>query len=243
MPLPLFSRMSSKSKYHDCWICSERFDKNADLKQHAILSHQVCRVICPWCNEEERCFNRMSDLTKHTKRRHHDLTKNPLDAHFFTKKNGFWLSLKPQHYKRIAKPTDWESLVSMRARIAVLKWVFVGNAKKSSKTREEWERGWKEVLPICGPSSQPSPSIATQRKRKYSPTRSQITPASNNVCQVSHSSEGKTTLLKAEEVNGVEWYKVEFVHWLSQSRQPMDSLLRRMGTTKRTDTVGAPSEF
>ncbi|VDI60164.1 Hypothetical predicted protein [Mytilus galloprovincialis] len=83
-----------------CWLCPETYEKKKDLKSHAISEHSVCRVVCPWCVDSERTFGRMSELTKHSKRKHNDLTIDLLEGDFFTEPNGFWLAKRPDDYVR-----------------------------------------------------------------------------------------------------------------------------------------------
>jgi hypothetical protein len=70
----------------NCWICPETFSKTKALKKHAIGNHSVCKMVCPWCIHEERTFGRISELTKHTKRKHQDLVLDLLGGEFFRAK-------------------------------------------------------------------------------------------------------------------------------------------------------------
>lgn len=230
MSLSLYSRMSSvcKEKEISCWLCPEKFEKKADLKNHAISTHSVCRMICPWCTEEEKTFTRMSELTKHCKRRHHDIVLDLLDGDYFTEKNGYWLSTRPQDYQKIINPSEETSLIAIRTRAAVLGWVEK-MGEKSSRTRKEWKEGW---------------TLQTvSRKRKYSPTRPAIDVSTITVCSISLSSKGNVALMKAVEDHATVWYKVELVHWVMEDKRAMDNLMRRMVAAQKGQEQGAPKDF
>jgi hypothetical protein len=101
----LFYWMSSEVILN-CWICPETFSKTRALKYHANGKHYVCKMVWPWCIHDERTFARMSELTKHTKRKNQDLVLDLLEGEFSTEPNGFWLAKRPSYYIKIIKPTD-----------------------------------------------------------------------------------------------------------------------------------------
>ena len=80
----------------------------------------------------------MSELTKHTKRKHNNLVLELLDGIFFTEKNGFWLAKRPKDYARIITPSEWTSTMAIRTRAALLGWVEELKKKTTSgKTKEQ----------------------------------------------------------------------------------------------------------
>ncbi|CAG2201860.1 unnamed protein product [Mytilus edulis] len=129
-----------------CWLCPETYEKKKDMKSHAISEHSVCRVVCPWCVDSERTFGRMSELTKHSKRKHNDLTIDLLEGDFFTEPNGFWLAKRPDDYIRIIKPSEWTSTIAIKTRVALLGWMEATKKEGSDKHKKSWEEGWKKAL-------------------------------------------------------------------------------------------------
>lgn len=219
----MFCRMSSEAMFN-CWICPETFTKTKDLKDHAIGKHSVCKMICPWCINEERTFARMSELTKHTKRKHQDLVLDLLEGEFFTEQNGFWLARRPSDYVKIIKPTDWTTTIAIRTRAALLGWVE--RLKKEStdyeRYKKEWEDGWKKALGHSVTSQQ------APRKRKYSPSRPSLDFPELVVARVELSTKGKSAYLRMEESATEVWFKVELVHWVMDDPKAKENLLRRM---------------
>lgn len=215
-----------------CWLCPDSFARNRDLKDHTITKHAVCKMVCPWCWEEEKLFARMSELAKHAKRKHTDLTLDLLEGDFFTEKNGFWLALRPVNYARIITPGDWEAGISIRTRAALLGWV--GRCKGATRTRMEWEAGWREAMEMETPAPTP-------RKRKYSPSAPSIDYPTLDVQRISLTSKTKVAFLRMVEVKAEVWFKVEFVHWIVEDRKAMDNLLRRMALLK--EDRDPPKEF
>jgi hypothetical protein len=205
----------------NCWICPETFSKTKALKDHAIANHSVCKMVCPWCIHEERTFARMSELTKHTKRKHPDLVLDLLEGEFFTEQNGFWLAKRPSDYVKIIKPTDWTTTIAIRTRAALLGWIE-GIKKESvdyQKYKKEWEDGWKKALGHSVTSHQ------APRKRKYSPSRPSLELI---VARVELTSKGKLVYLRMEESATEVWFKVELVHWVMDDPKAKENLLRRM---------------
>ena len=62
----------------------------------------------------------MSELTKHTKRKHQDLVLDLLGGEYFTQQNGLWLTKRPSDYVKIIKPTDWTTTIAIRTRAVLL---------------------------------------------------------------------------------------------------------------------------
>jgi hypothetical protein len=74
----------------------------------------------------------MSELQQHTEKRHQSLTDDVKTSSFFSEANGFWLSIHPENYARLIKPTDHDTILAIRTRAAVSRWLFL-----SSKTFSE----------------------------------------------------------------------------------------------------------
>jgi hypothetical protein len=77
------------------------------------------RVVCPCCYGEEKTYRRMSELQKHTEKHHQSLTDDVKTSSFFSEANGFWLSIHPEDYARLIKPTDHDTILSL-----ILRYVF-----------------------------------------------------------------------------------------------------------------------
>ena len=95
-----------------CWICSEAFKTQRDLKNHLIARpHERMRVICPWCplkeGKREKTLRRMSDLKGHIHDQHVSVSISKLPSDFFTEANGFYLELYPKDYVRIISPSTY----------------------------------------------------------------------------------------------------------------------------------------
>ena len=211
-----------------CWLCPETYEKKKDLKSHAISEHSVCRVVCPWCVDSERTFGRMSELTKHSKRKHNDLTIDLLEGDFFTEPNGFWLAKRPDDYVRIIKPSEWTSTIAIRTRAALLGWVEATKKEGSDKHKKSWEEGWKKALGHSVTSEQPTSS----RKRKYSPSRPLVDLPELAVARIDLSSKGNIGFLRMKESSAEIWFKVEMVHWVMEDSRAKDNLVRRMSIAK-----------
>ena len=139
--------MSTEVILH-CWICPETFTKIRVLKDHAIGTHSVCKMVFPWCIHEESTLARMSELTNHTKRKDEDLVLDLLEGEFFTERNGFWLAKRPSEYIKIIKPTDWTTTIAIRTRASLLSWIerIKKEGADYEKYKKEWEDGWKKEL-------------------------------------------------------------------------------------------------
>ena len=110
------------------------------MKNHAASSeHSKMRVVCPWCYGEEKTYQRMSELPKHTEKRHQSLTDDVKTSSFFSETNGFWLSIHPEDYARLIKTTDHDTILAIRTREAVNRWLE--RTGTSSRSRQQWEDG------------------------------------------------------------------------------------------------------
>ena len=155
-----------------CWFCPQTFRTNRDLKNHAASSeHKVLRVICPWCHDEEKTYRRICELQKHTDKRHPSLVDDIKGGEFFSEANGFWLGIFPEGYRKIVKPTEFESSVAMKTRAAVSRWLY--KVRNPSKTKDQWEQGWQlgRSSPPIPPPSQKSTEKERSQEACYSPTR------------------------------------------------------------------------
>ena len=148
-----------------------------------------------WCIHEERTFARMSELTKHTKRKHQDLVLYLLEGEFVT-----------EPYVKIIKPTDWTRTIAIRTRAALLGWVE--RTKKEGtdyeKYQKELEDGWKQAL---------GHSVINHQAR-----------GKENIVHPG-SSKGKLVYLRMEESATEVWFKVELVHWVMNDTKAKENLL------------------
>ena len=125
-----------------CHWCTHTFRTNRDMKNHAASSeNSKMRVVCPWSYGEEKTYRRMSELQQHTEKRHQSLTDDAKTSSFFSEANGFWLSIHPENYARLIKPTDHDTILAIRTRTAVSRWLE--RTGTSSRSRQQWEDGWK----------------------------------------------------------------------------------------------------
>jgi hypothetical protein len=56
------------------------------------------------------CSLDAAELQKHTEKRHQSLTDDVKTSSFFSEAKGFWLSIHPEDYARLIKPTDHDRL-------------------------------------------------------------------------------------------------------------------------------------
>ena len=78
---------------------------------------------------------------KNTEKRHQSLTDDVKTSSFFSEGNGFWLSIHPEDYARLIKPTDHDTILAIRTSADVSRWLeWTGT---SSRSRQQWEDGWK----------------------------------------------------------------------------------------------------
>jgi hypothetical protein len=69
-------------------------------------------------SKQEKTYRRMSELLKHTEKRHQSLTDDVKTSSFFSEANGFWLSIHPEDYARLIKPTEYDTILAIRTRAA-----------------------------------------------------------------------------------------------------------------------------
>jgi hypothetical protein len=55
----------------------------------------------------------MSELQQHTEKRHQSLTDDAKTSSFFSEANGYWLSIHPENYARLIKPTFGEETAGL----------------------------------------------------------------------------------------------------------------------------------
>ncbi|KAK3605426.1 hypothetical protein CHS0354_007508 [Potamilus streckersoni] len=72
-------------------------------------------------------------------RRHVSILRT-IQPEYFSENNGFWLSLKPENYKRIVGPNAWELTMAIRTTAALLGWLE--SIKKSTMGQKEWVGVW-----------------------------------------------------------------------------------------------------
>ena len=133
IPCYLF-RMASQ-----CWLCSARLATKKDLRAHiGSSSHLRLRVLCPWCFDKEYTSNRMGDLKKHASTKHG--AEHLVSSGFFGDAIGFYLAMYPQDYARVITPSAPTTKEAIEAMGYVRRWV--GAAVSSSRSLQDWERGW-----------------------------------------------------------------------------------------------------
>ncbi|CAC5387129.1 unnamed protein product [Mytilus coruscus] len=114
-------KLTKKYKIEQCWLCPESFTSRRELKNHLSTSfHDVLRVTCPFCYEEETTCRKIVDLKKHVERNHPDRLEK-LSKYFFSKNNGFWLANKPDDYRKTINPS-----------------------RRKTKRKDEWYEGWRK---------------------------------------------------------------------------------------------------
>ncbi|KAJ8298234.1 hypothetical protein KUTeg_024765 [Tegillarca granosa] len=131
---------------YQCWLCPSNFRTRRDLKNHVVPKpHAALSVVCPWCYEEEKSFNRTLDLKAHVEKKH-KTTYQSLPVDLLTENNCFWLALKPSDYGRVVSPTDSHSSSAIQARSIILEWIKKGS--KQTRSKDDWLNGWwkREVI-------------------------------------------------------------------------------------------------
>jgi len=217
--------MSSVAKAK-CWMCPETFSSHKDLKNHAASSkHSAMRVICPWCLEDEHTYRTSAELLKHVDKRHQYVTEDMKRGDFFSEKNGYWLALKPEEYKRVVTPTDYHSTEAMKTRSIVGRWLDKVR-KDPSRSRDQWTNGWeimkpKETTQVYNPTD---PGFSTPEV-KVKLVNLELSPKGHIAYLID---EGATI--------GDVWYQAHFSQEVLSDRKASEGLLRRMGmlTTGRT---------
>ena len=124
----------------NCWKCPEVCDTQRKLKAHGTARHQFLQVLCPWCYEENTEYKRPAELKEHGKR-HHPLETRKLPNVFFSENNGFYLAVNPEDYRRVVRPSHWESEEAQEARRCILKWAQA--ARKPLLTMNQIEKAWE----------------------------------------------------------------------------------------------------
>ncbi|KAL3867527.1 hypothetical protein ACJMK2_044724 [Sinanodonta woodiana] len=200
----------------------------------------------------------MTELKNHVERRHAVILKT-LQPEFFSKSNGFWLSLQPENYKRIVSPNAWESTMAIRTRAAVLSWLE--GIKRPTKGQKEWESGWDAVIGKTSKSSQNSsiairsdtpmsesrfvpdydeeieePQLKRPRCESYSPTRPEI-QVDLEVQSFHMTGDGVT--LQVVSTNGTLWYRCDIKREETNARF-LDTLLRRVNARMHTSSMIPP---
>ena len=169
IPCYLF-RMASQ-----CWLCSARLATKKDLRAHiGSSSHLQLRVLCPWCFDKEYTSNRMGDLKKHASTKHG--AEHLVSSGFFGDAIGFYLAMYPQDYARVITPSAPTTKEAIEAMGYVRRWV--GAAVSSSRSLQDWERGW--TLGDATPTREEPSSFQPLRPARgdvpppYSPTRPEL---------------------------------------------------------------------
>ena len=169
IPCYLF-RMASQ-----CWLCSARLATKKDLRAHiGISSNLRPRLLYPWCFVEEYTSNRMGDLKKHASTKHG--AEHLVSSGFFGDAIRFYLAMYPQYYARVNTPSAPTTKEVIEAMGYVRRWE--GAAVSSSRTLQDWERGWTlgDATPTREePSSfQPLSPARGDVPPPYSPTRPEL---------------------------------------------------------------------
>ncbi|KAJ8308045.1 hypothetical protein KUTeg_012919 [Tegillarca granosa] len=146
--------ISQVPRMYQCWLCPSNFRTRRDLKNHVVPKpHAALSVVCPWCYEEEKSFNRTLDLKAHVEKKH-KTTYQSLPVDLLTENNCFWLALKPSDYGRVVTPTDSHSSSAIQARSIILEWIKKGS--KQTRSKDDWLNGWwkREVIKSPTPESE-----------------------------------------------------------------------------------------
>lgn len=232
--------MSSRPEVRiKCHWCTDTFDTNRDMKNHAASEkHSMLRVICPWCTDEEKSYRRMTELQKHAEKRHSSLTIET-GKEFFSESNGFYLSVKPDGYRHIIKPKEFDSLIAMKARAEVSRWLH--RVKKPSRSMDQWEEGWKLVRPKPEHTPKSSSIKPKERTPVYSPRHPGLTDFELELAHLTFTSGENVAFMKSNTGNSLLWFRVELSTSVFDDKRAADNLLRRMRSCPAI--TGIPSDF
>ena len=219
-----------------CHWCTQIFRTNRDMKNHAASSeHSKMRVVCPWCYGGEKTYRRMSELQKHTEKRHQSLTDDVKTSSFFSEANGFWLSIHPEDYARLIKPTDHDTILAIRTRAAVSRWLE--RTGTSSRYRQQWEDGWKTQ----DKSKKHIHEQPTSGNPPYSPSRPSMEKQKVQLASLNFCSSGNIAYLTTKIGNGEIWFKADLSEKVFDDKKAAESLIRRMKSNHSTTTI--PKHF
>ena len=218
--------MSSVYKPEQCWLCPENFATRRDLKNHLGNSlHDVLKVVCPFCFEQEKTCRRIHDLKKHVESDHKSRFKR-LSSSFFSENNGFWLAMKPDDYRRIITPSRRDTVEAQEARLEVHQLLTMNKALSRGKT--EWFEGWRRVK-----EDKWQHASEGEFQPSYSPER----PISVETLEV-HLVSGNIYL---DVKCGTDFWRAHLHDRVLKDLKTRDSLLRKM-TTLPEDGIKVPED-
>lgn len=145
---------------------------------------------------------------------------------FFSEKNGYWLALKPEEYKRVVTPTDYHSTEAIKTRSIVGRWLDKVR-RDPSRSRDQWTSGWEVTKP-------------KETTQGYDPTDPGFSTPEVNVRLVNLelSSKGHIAYLIDEGATiGDVWYQAHFSQEVLSDRKASEGLLRKMETLKTGRTI------
>lgn len=206
-------------------------DTQRQLKAHGTARHQFLQVLCPWCYEENTEYKRPAELKEHGKR-HHPLEIRKLPNGFFSENNGFYLAVNPEDYRRVVRPSHWESEEAQEARRCILKWAQA--ARKPSLTMNQIEKAWElenhdgisiysDISSFDGSRTQ---DMMEDFDEEYTPENPTINePTLRSITMVP----GEVNI----EYNSlIDVYRVELKNTIYEDIKSTSSLMRRMSTLK-----------
>ena len=157
---------------------------------------------------------------------------------FFSEANGFWLSIRPRDYVRLVKPTEFDTLIAMRARSIVGQWIE--RVKGASRSREDWEAGWdtRRITPRMDKGK--GDNFKTPQPC-YSPTRPAMEEYDLKLASLSFTSSGNVAYLMSNNRGKELWYRAELAHNVFDDKKAADNLLRRMRSSFGAQSI--PSDF
>ena len=206
------------------------------MKNHAASSeHSKMRIVCPWCYGEEKTYRGMSELQKHTEKRHQSLTDDVKTSSFFSEANGFWLSIHPEDYARLIKPTDHDTILAIRKRAAVSRWLE--RTGTSGGSRQQWEDGWK----THDKSKKHIHEQPTSGNPPYTPSRPSMEDHKVQLASLNFCSSGNIAYLTSKIGNGEIWFQADLSEKAFDDKRAAESLIRRMKSNHSTTTM--PKHF
>ena len=186
-------------------------------------------------SKQEKTYRRMSELLKHTEKRHQSLTDDVKTSSFFSEANGFWLSIHPEDYARLIKPTDHDTILAIRTRAAVSRWLE--RTGTSSRSRQQWEDGWKTQ----DKSKKHIHEQPTSGNPPYSPSRPSMEEQKVQLASLNFCSSGNIAYLTSKIGNGEIWFKADLSEKVFDDKRAAESLIRRMKSNHSTTTT--PKHF
>jgi hypothetical protein len=151
---------------------------------------------------------------------------------FFSENNGFYLAVNPEDYRRVVRPSRWESEEAQEARRCILKWPQT--ARKPSLTVNQIEKAWElenhdgisiysDISTFYGSRTH---DIMEDFDEEYTPENPTINePTLRSITMVPGE-------VNVENNSLIDVYRVELKNTIYEDIKSTRGLMRRMSTLK-----------